>query len=183
MSSKSGGRTPPLAMRVIVLSLGMARVALWRVRRGALRSAAALYRKTHQPPRLSQRSACEALPALPKRATRRQGMLGAMANPFGIELDDRRLRWAAAEGVPESVIAAICLLHERSVGEIVARLTTRELEQVINIAGRSPQIYPPGAYETLKEERDRLRRSVGGRSQRCSRCKNKSMGDPKNKRE
>ena len=57
--------------------------------------------------------------------------------------------------MPESVIAAICLLYERSVGEIVARLTTRELEQVINIAGRSPQIYPPGAYAALKEERDR----------------------------
>ena len=89
-------------------------------------------------------------------------------------------------GLPSSAADACGfadLLNERSVGEIVARLTTRELEQVINIAGRSPQIYPPGAYETLKEERDRLRRSVGGRSQRCSRCKNKSMGDPKNKRE
>ncbi len=31
-------------------------------------------------------------------------------NPYGIELDDEALRWAAAEGVPASVIAAICLL-------------------------------------------------------------------------
>ena len=76
-------------------------------------------------------------------------------NPYGIELDNEALRWAAAEGVPESVIAAICLLHERSVDEIVARLTTSELAQVINIAGRSPQIYPPGAYDALKEERVR----------------------------
>jgi hypothetical protein len=89
------------------------------------------------------------------RAARHQGILGAMGNPFGITLDDDRLRWAAAEGVPESVIAAIfCLLHdERSVDEIVARLTTAELEQVINIAGRSPQVYPPGAYAALKEHR------------------------------
>ena len=36
-----------------------------------------------------------------------------------------------------------------------SRLTTRDLEQLINIAGRSPQIYPPGAYAALKEERDR----------------------------
>jgi len=79
--------------------------------------------------------------ALQMRAARRQGMLRAMANPFGITLDDASLRWAAAEGVPESVIAAICLLHERSVDELVARLTTGELDQVIKIAGRSPQCY------------------------------------------
>ncbi len=72
------------------------------------------------------------------------------------ELDDEALRWAAAEGVPASVIAAIFLLHEeRSVDQIVARLTTAELEMVIKIAGRSPQIYPPGAYDALKEERVR----------------------------
>ncbi len=61
-----------------------------------------------------------------------------MANPYGITLDDASLRWAAAEGVPESVIAAVCLLGPKSVDEIVARLTTDELGQVIKIAGRSP---------------------------------------------
>jgi hypothetical protein len=40
----------------------------------------------------------------------------------------------------------------------VVRLTTVELEQVIKIAGRSPQVYPPGAYVALREER--LRRSI-----------------------
>jgi hypothetical protein len=40
--------------------------------------------------------------------------LRAMANPYGIKLDDQSLRWAAAEGVPESVIAAICLLAEKA---------------------------------------------------------------------
>jgi hypothetical protein len=57
--------------------------------------------------------------------------------------------------VPESVIAAICLLDEKSVDEIVARLTTAELEQVINIVGRSPRGYQPGAYDALKAERHR----------------------------
>jgi hypothetical protein len=79
-----------------------------------------------------------------------------VARTYGIELDDEALRWAAAEGVPESVIAAIYLLHaERSLDKIVVRLTTAELEQVINIAGRSPQIYPPGAYAALKDERQK----------------------------
>jgi hypothetical protein len=83
------------------------------------------------------------------------GPPGAGRNPYGIQLDDEALRWAAAEGVPVSVIAAIRLLHERSVDQIAARLTTAELEMVISIAGRSPQIYPPGAYAALKEERVR----------------------------
>ena len=77
-----------------------------------------------------------------------------MANPYGITLDDRSLRWAAAEGVPESVIAAICLLPVRSVDEIVARQSPVELGQVVNIVGRSPSCYPPGAYAALKGKRD-----------------------------
>jgi hypothetical protein len=81
-------------------------------------------------------------------------MFGAMGNPYGITLDDASLRWAAAEGVPEAVIAAICLLGEKSVDEIVARLSPAELEQVIKIAGRSPSCYPPGVYAALKGKRD-----------------------------
>jgi hypothetical protein len=77
-----------------------------------------------------------------------------MANPYGITLDDASLRWAAAEGVPESVIAAICLLDEKSVDEIVAKLSPVELEQVIKIVGRSPRGYPPGAYDALKGKRN-----------------------------
>ena len=48
----------------------------------------------------------------------------------GVVLDDASLRWAAAESVSETVIAAICLLETRSVDEIVATLTPAELEQV-----------------------------------------------------
>jgi len=63
------------------------------------------------------------------------------------------LRWGAAESVSEAVIAAICLLETRSVHEIVGRLTTVELEQVIKIVGRCPRCYPPGAYDALKGHR------------------------------
>jgi hypothetical protein len=41
----------------------------------------------------------------------------------------------------------------RSVDEIVARLSSTELEQVINIVGRSPSCYPPGVYAALKCKR------------------------------
>jgi hypothetical protein len=80
--------------------------------------------------------------------------VSVMANPYGVKLDDRSLRWAAAEGVSESVIAAICLLDAKSVDEIVAKLSPAELGQVINIVGRSPSCYPPGVYAALKGKRD-----------------------------
>jgi hypothetical protein len=88
----------------------------------------------------------------------------AMANPYGVALDDAALRWAAAESAPESVIAAIYLLDTRSVDAIVAKLTPAELEQVIKIVGRSPRRYAPGAYEALKEQRYRrsMQRSAAG---------------------
>jgi hypothetical protein len=41
-----------------------------------------------------------------------------MANAFGIVLESASMKWAAAEGVPR--VAAILLLHERSVDDIVA---------------------------------------------------------------
>jgi hypothetical protein len=77
-----------------------------------------------------------------------------MANAYGMTLDDHLLRWAAAEGVPETVIAAICLLEHRSVDETVAKLSPAELEQVVNIVGRSPSCYPPGVYAALKGKRN-----------------------------
>ncbi len=77
-----------------------------------------------------------------------------MGNPYGIILDDASLRWAAAEGVPESVIAAVCLLGDMSVDDIVARLSPAEVGQVVNIIGRSPNCYPPDVYAALKGKRD-----------------------------
>jgi hypothetical protein len=85
--------------------------------------------------------------------TRPAEYIPAMTNPYGVVLDDESLRWAAAESVSEAVIAAICLLETRTVDEIVAKLTTVELEQVIKIVGRCPRCYPPGAYDALKARR------------------------------
>jgi hypothetical protein len=76
-----------------------------------------------------------------------------MTNAFGVVLDSASVRWAAAEGVPETVIAAVLLLDERSVDEIASKLRPGQLEQVIKIVGRSPSRYPPGTLETLKGRR------------------------------
>jgi hypothetical protein len=42
-----------------------------------------------------------------------------MTNRFGFDLYPKEVRWAAAESVSEDVIAAVLLLHDRSVEEIV----------------------------------------------------------------
>jgi hypothetical protein len=77
----------------------------------------------------------------------------AMINPYGITLDSASVRWAAAEGVSETIITAVLLLHERSLEEIVAKLRPGELEQVIKLVGRSPRVYPPGTLDTLKQRK------------------------------
>ena len=66
-----------------------------------------------------------------------------MTNAFGVVLDSASVQWAAAEGVPETVIAAVLLLDERSVDEIASKLRPGQLEQVIKLVGRSPRCYPP----------------------------------------
>ena len=76
-----------------------------------------------------------------------------MTNRFGVVLHNELMRWAAAEGVSETVIAAVLLLHEQNVGEIVPKLSVSELEQVIKLVGRSPRIYPPGTLDALKGRR------------------------------
>jgi hypothetical protein len=73
-----------------------------------------------------------------------------MTNAFGVVLDSAGMRRAAAEAVPETVIAAIYLLHERSVADIVAKLRPGELEQVMRLVGRCPSCYPPGTLDALK---------------------------------
>ena len=65
-----------------------------------------------------------------------------MTNRFGFDLYPKEVRWAAAEGVSEDVIAAVLLLHERSVEEIIPQLSPPELEKVIELVGRSPRLYP-----------------------------------------
>jgi hypothetical protein len=73
-----------------------------------------------------------------------------MTNAFGVELHSESVRWAAAEGVSETVIAAVLLLHERSVDEIASKLRPDELEQLIKLVGRCPSSYPTGALDALK---------------------------------
>ena len=79
---------------------------------------------------------------------------GSIGNLFGIALDQASLRWAAAEGVTETVIAAVSLLQERSVEEITGKLTPAELADVTRLVSRCPSCYPPGAYDALKAWRN-----------------------------
>jgi hypothetical protein len=76
-----------------------------------------------------------------------------MSNRFGVKLDPKDVRWAAAEGVSQDVIAAVLLLHERSIEEIAPILSAREFEKVIELVGRSPRLYPGGILEALERGR------------------------------
>ena len=51
-----------------------------------------------------------------------------MRNRFGVALHPDSVRWAAAEGVTEDVIAAVLLLHDHSVDEIAPQLSAAELD-------------------------------------------------------
>jgi hypothetical protein len=59
-----------------------------------------------------------------------------MPNPYGVTLDPAAVRWAIAEGMPETVIAAVLLLDERSVDEVASKLRQRQLEHVIRLVRR-----------------------------------------------
>ena len=83
-----------------------------------------------------------------------------MTNRFDVRLHPDDVRWAAAEGMSETVIAAVLLLHESSVKEIAAELSAAELEQVIKLVGRSPRVYPPGTLDALKQRREPPQRST-----------------------
>ena len=64
--------------------------------------------------------------------------------------------WCESEYQLIHVIAAVLLLHERSVDEIVTKLRPGELEQVIKLVGRNPGCYPPGTLDALKGRRNVL---------------------------
>jgi hypothetical protein len=76
-----------------------------------------------------------------------------MTSCFGLKLHPKDVRWAAAEGVSQDVIAAVLLLHEPSVDDIAPQLNAVELEQVIVLVGRSPRLYAPGTLEALESKR------------------------------
>jgi hypothetical protein len=63
-----------------------------------------------------------------------------MSNRFGLDLPPHRVRWAA-EGVSEDVIAAVLLLHHRSVDEIAPQLSPTELAQVIVLVGADRHVF------------------------------------------
>jgi hypothetical protein len=69
----------------------------------------------------------------------RQNKLRPHDEPFRGFLHSESVRWAAAEGVSEAVIAATLLLHESSVDEILPELSTDEFEQV---SGIGPSRHP-----------------------------------------
>jgi len=81
-----------------------------------------------------------------------------MTNRFGVELHPKDVRWAAAEGVSQDVIAAVLLLHERSVDEIAPQLSAAELEQTIVLVGRSPRLYARGTLSKTRGPRPSRRR-------------------------
>jgi hypothetical protein len=53
-----------------------------------------------------------------------------MTNRFGVLLNPQDVRWAAAERVSETVIAAVLLLHERCVDEIAPKLSAMEVMSI-----------------------------------------------------
>jgi hypothetical protein len=63
-----------------------------------------------------------------------------MQYPYGITLDEASIRWAAAEGVSETIITAVLLLHERSVDEVAAKLRPDELARVVRFVSRCPSL-------------------------------------------
>ena len=70
-----------------------------------------------------------------------------MANAFGLVLDSASVRRAAVEGVPETVIGTIYLLHENSVDDIASKLTPHELGHVIRLVGLLPTWNPGRTQE------------------------------------
>ena len=61
----------------------------------------------------------------------------------------------AARCIQEDLIAAVLLLHDRSVNEIVPRLSATELDQVITFVGRLPRLYPSQGPDSLRASRCR----------------------------
>ena len=59
------------------------------------------------------------------------------ANRYGITLDRAWTEWAAKQGVPETIAAALYLISEnRKTDEVMVKLTPSEIERVIDIVQR-----------------------------------------------
>ena len=142
-----------LKANTVTVRFSRAPKARWRYRSAAAASTGrdANIRRPRRPTAVS-------IPAdqAPRQSTEPQSGKdrGSIGNLFGIALDQASLRWATAEGVTETVIAAVSLLHERSVEEIAGKLTPAELGDVTRLVSRCPSCYPPGAYDALKARRN-----------------------------
>src|SRR5262249_5471348 len=93
------------------------------------------------------------LAAAPAAPSPLAGYISGMPSPYGITLDEASIRWAAAEGVSETIITAVLLLHERSVDEAAAKLRPDEVAHVGRLVSRCPTCYPPGTLVTLRSLR------------------------------
>ncbi len=69
------------------------------------------------------------LPVAPAAPSPSAGYISGMPNPYGIVLDEASIRWAAAEDVSQTIIAAVL----RSVDEVAAKLRPDELAHVVNL--------------------------------------------------
>jgi hypothetical protein len=80
-----------------------------------------------------------------------------MTNPYGIVLDRRWAQWAAAEGVSETITAALQLIaRDCAIDAIAARLAPPELERVIDIVRPCGEdTFPRGALAALEGYRQR----------------------------
>jgi hypothetical protein len=96
------------------------------------------------------KAVADLLAAAPAALSSLAGYVPAMTNAFGVVLDSASVRRAAVEGVPETVIAAVRLLHKKSVDEVASKLRPDELGHVIRLVGRCPSCYPPGTLDALK---------------------------------
>jgi hypothetical protein len=78
-----------------------------------------------------------------------------MTNPYGIALDRRWAQWAAAEGVSETITAALQLIAgDRAIDAIAARLAPTELDCVIDIIRPCGEdTFPRGALSALEDYR------------------------------
>ena len=76
-----------------------------------------------------------------------------MTNRFGVELHPKDVRWAAAEGVSQDVIAAVLLLHERSVDEIAPQLSAPNLSRRSCSLAARPAFTRRGTLEALESKR------------------------------
>jgi hypothetical protein len=78
--------------------------------------------------------------------------------------------------VSEDVIAAVLLLHERSVEEIIPQLSPAELEKVIELVGRSPRLYPRGILEALDQHRSLMASALTPQSRPAERAQRVESG-------